>query len=146
MELDDVDRIAAKDRYLAVVNTARADGTIQSSVVNAGMLKHPVSGDSVVGFVTYGPAKLGNLRRRPHATVVFRAGWEWAAVEGTSEIIGPDDPYEGFDDSALPELLRWVFRSAGGSHDDWDTFDRVMKEERRSAVFIRPQRIYSNAG
>jgi PPOX class probable F420-dependent enzyme len=145
MELDDVERIAAKERYLAVVSTARADGTIQSSVVNAGILAHPVSGARAVGFVTYGRAKLANLRRRPHATIVFRAGWEWAAVEGGTEVIGPDDQSEGFDPSALPTLLRSVFTSAGGSHDDWETFDRVMKEERRSAVLLQPERIYSNA-
>lgn len=146
MDLDDVERVAAKDRYLAVVSTARADGTIQSSVVNAGIMAHPVSGARVVGFVTYGPAKLGNLRRRPRATVVFRAGWEWAAVEGETEIIGPDDPADGFDPSGLPALLRSVFTSAGGTHDDWKTFGQVMQDERRAAVLIRPHRIYSNAG
>ncbi len=32
------------DHGLVVVSTARADGTIQSSVVNAGVLEHPVGG------------------------------------------------------------------------------------------------------
>jgi PPOX class probable F420-dependent enzyme len=144
VDLDDVDRIGAEDQYLAVVATARADGTIQASVVNAGMLAHPVSGERIVGFVTYGRAKLSNLRRRPRATIVFRAGWRWASVEGACEIIGPDDPFPGFELSALPALLRSVFRAAGGTHEDWETFDRVMREERRSAVLVYPERIYSN--
>ncbi|HJT93515.1 MAG TPA: pyridoxamine 5'-phosphate oxidase, partial [Mycobacterium sp.] len=27
---------------------------------------------------------------------------------------------------------------------DWDTYDRVMAEERRAAVFISPTRTYTN--
>ena len=144
MELADLDLIGAQDHHLAVVATTRADGTVQASVVNAGILAHPVSGEQVVAFVTYGKAKLANLRSRPRATIVFRAGWQWASAEGTCEIIGPDDPLSGFDPAALPELLRAVFRAAGGAHDDWATFDRVMRDERRSAVLLRADRIYSN--
>ena len=144
MELSDVADLAAEDRNLAVVATTRADGTVQASVVNAGILAHPVSTDRVVGFVTYGRAKLANLRRLPAATVVFRSGWRWAAVEGRCTIIGPDDPLPGFDPEGLPALLRAVFQAAGGSHDDWDTYDRVMREERRAAVLVTPVRIYSN--
>jgi PPOX class probable F420-dependent enzyme len=144
VNLADIDRIAAQDRYLAVVATTRADGSIQASVVNAGVLAHPVSGQDVVGFVTYGPAKLANLRRRPRSTVVFRAGWQWGTVEGDSDIIGPDDPFPGFEPDQLPELLRSVFRAAGGSHDNWEEYDRVMAEERRAAVLVHPDRVYSN--
>jgi hypothetical protein len=117
---------------------------MQASVVNAGVLAHPVTGAPVVGFVTYGRVKLSNLRRRPAATVVFRAEWQWGAVEGTCDILGPDDPFPGFEDTALPELLRSVFRAAGGSHDNWAEFDQVMRAERRAAVLVRPERIYSN--
>jgi hypothetical protein len=42
-------------------------------------------------------------------------------------------------------LIRDIFRAAGGTHDDWATFDRAMVEERRAAVLIHPQRVYSNA-
>lgn len=144
MELADFEKIGADDHYLAVVATTRADGTAQASVVNAGVLSHPVSGEDVVGLVTYGRAKLTNLRHRPWTTVVFRAGWQWAAIEGPADIIGPDDPFDGFNQSQLPELLRTVFRAAGGVHDDWDEYDRVMAEQRRAAVLVHPQRIYSN--
>ena len=144
MDLTDIDRIAAQDPYLAMVATTRSDGTIQASVVNAGVLAHPVSGQDVVGFVTYGPAKLSNLRRRPQATVVFRAGWQWGAVEGSCDLIGPDDSFPGFDAARLPELLKAVFRAAGGTHDDWAEYDRVMRQERRAAVLVHPERVYSN--
>jgi PPOX class probable F420-dependent enzyme len=146
MDLTDVDRIAAGDGYLAVVATTRADGTVQASVVNAGIVPHPVSEEPVVAFVTYGRAKLSNLRTRPRATVVFRSGWQWAAVEGSCQIIGPDDPLTGFDPSQLPALIRAIFGAAGGRHDDWEAFDAAMADERRAAVFVSPARIYANAG
>ena len=138
--------IGASERYLCVVSTARADGTIQSSVVNAGILPHPVTGEAVLGLVTYGRAKLANLRARRQITVTFRSGGAWAAIEGHAELIGPDDPYPGFDADRLRLFLREVFTAAGGTHDDWDTYDRVMAEQRRTVVLVRASRIYSNPG
>jgi hypothetical protein len=44
----------------------------------------------------------------------------------------------------LRTLLRDIFRSAGGTHEDWDTYDRVMAEERRAAVLVAPRRSYTN--
>jgi PPOX class probable F420-dependent enzyme len=146
MDLADFEKIGSEDQYLAVIATTRENGTAQASVVNAGVLPHPVTGEHVVGFVTYGTTKLANIRKRPRTTVVFRSGWQWGAVEGPADIIGLDDPFEGFDRSELPELLRAVFRAAGGSHDDWAEYDRVMAEQRRAAVLVHPQRIYSNRG
>jgi PPOX class probable F420-dependent enzyme len=136
--------IADREQFLAVVSTLRADGTIQSSVVNAGALPHPVNGTEVVGFVTYGKAKLANLRARPQLNVTFRSGWEWATVEGRAELIGPDDPHPDFDAEGLRLLLRQVFTAAGGTHDDWEAYDRAMAEQRRTVVFVTPTRIYSN--
>jgi PPOX class probable F420-dependent enzyme len=131
---------------LCVVSTLRAAGTIQSSVVNAGVLAHPVTGAEVVAFTTRGPAvKLANLRARPRATIVVRVGWQWAAAEGPAQIAGPDDPLPGFGPGRLPGLLRDVFTAAGGTHDDWPAYDRVMAEERRAAVMIIPEHVYSNA-
>lgn len=142
--LDPVRRMVAAEQGLVVVTTIRADGTVQGSVVNAGVLGHPVSGTPVVGFVTYGGVKLANLRVRPATTLVFRSGWQWVAVEGIAELIGPDDALPGFEPEGLPQLLRDVFTAAGGSHDDWAEYDRVMAEQRRVAVLVDPQRIYGN--
>ncbi|HUB43106.1 MAG TPA: TIGR03618 family F420-dependent PPOX class oxidoreductase [Streptosporangiaceae bacterium] len=144
--LPDAATIGSRDKFLAVISTARADGTIQSSLVNAGVLADPDNGQQVVGFVTYGPAKLANLRARPQVTVTFRAGWEWAAVEGQARLIGPDDPATGVDAERLRLLRREVFTAAGGTHDDWDEYDRVMAAERRAVVLVTPARIYSNRG
>jgi PPOX class probable F420-dependent enzyme len=137
--------LVPQDHGLCVVSTLRADGSIQASVVNAGVLAHPLTGDPVVGLVAAGGArKLRHLRADPRATIVVRAGWQWAAVEGTAELIGPDDPRREVDANALRLLLQDVFRAAGGTHDDWDEFDRVMAEERRTAVLVSPARAYSN--
>jgi PPOX class probable F420-dependent enzyme len=145
--LDLVRRLAAADHGLAVAVTIRRDGTPQASVVNAGVLEHPVRQEPVVAFVAGGgTAKLRNLRQRPRATLVFRAGWEWASVEGDAQLAGPDDPLDGLDPDDVRLLLRSIFTAAGGEHDDFDEFDRVMAAERRTAVLVTPARVTSNPG
>jgi PPOX class probable F420-dependent enzyme len=136
--------LAADESGLAIVATLRANGTIQSSLVNAGVLAHPVTGEPVLAFVTYGKVKLANLRERPQVTTTFRKGWQWATVEGTAELAGPGDPQAWMDPDRLRLLLREVFVSAGGKHDDWDEYDRVMAEQGRTAVLITPARVYSS--
>jgi hypothetical protein len=144
-DLDLVRRLGGAEQGLSVVATTRPDGSVHASVVNAGVLDHPVSGPPVVGLVAIGGArKLDYLRRARRGCVVFRSGWEWVAVEGPADLAGPADPLPGFDPSGLPELLRDVFRAAGGQHDDWAEYDRVMAAEGRTAVLINPARITSN--
>jgi PPOX class probable F420-dependent enzyme len=144
-DLADFGRLVPREHGLIVISTLRGDGTIQSSVVNAGVLNHPLTGQPVVGFVVRGGTrKLDNLRARPRATVVIRSGWEWAAAEGGTELAGPDDPMPGSDADRLRLLLREIFAAAGGTHDDWDTYDQVMAKERRAAVLLTPDRVYSN--
>ena len=143
--LDDAVVLAAAENGLAVVSTLRADGTIQASLVNAGVMPHPATGQSALAFVTYGKVKLANLRVRPQLAVTFRNGWQWATVEGNAELAGPDDPQPWLTDAdQLRLLLREVFTAAGGTHDDWDEYDRVMAEQRRTAVLVAPTRVYSN--
>jgi hypothetical protein len=57
--------------------------------------------------------------------------------------LGPDDPRPDVDAERLRLLLREIFTAAGGSHDDWDAYDRVMADERRAAVLVGPERSYS---
>ncbi len=139
--LEDFARLVQGDHGLVVVSTLRPDDTIQSSVTNAGVLAHPVTGVQVVGLVSQGSARrLDYLRARPRATVVVRAGWQWASVEGPVELAGPGDPLPGVDAERLRVLFREIFTAAGGTHDDWETYDRVMAEERRVAVLVTPAR------
>ncbi|HEX8007628.1 MAG TPA: pyridoxamine 5'-phosphate oxidase, partial [Trebonia sp.] len=86
------------------------------------------------------------LRARPRATVAVRVGWQWATAEGPVELAGPADPLPGIDAERLRLLLREIFTAAGGTHEDWDTYDRVMAAEGRTAVLLRPERVYSNPG
>lgn len=136
--------LSSEESGLVVVSTLRADNTIQSSLVNAGILAHPETGDNILAFVASGRVKLANLRARTQITATFRNGWQWAAVEGHAELLGPDDPQPWLDAEGQRLLLRAIFTAAGGEHDDWDEYDRVMVEQRRAAVLIRPNRIYSN--
>lgn len=147
MDLSHYAKIVAIDSGLTIVSTLRADGTIQSSLVNSGVLTHPTTGEQVVGFAALGGSKkLANLRVRPRVTSAVRGGWEWSAVEGDAQLIGPDDPVDGVDAERLRVLLREVFTSCGGAHDDWDTYDQVMRDERRTAVLIKPVRAYPASG
>jgi PPOX class probable F420-dependent enzyme len=144
-DLSAFSKLVSLDHGLCVVSTVRADGSVQASVVNAGPVRHPLSGDTVLGLVAAGGSrKLHNLRADPRATVVVRAGWEWAAVEGDVELIGPDDPHPEIDAEGVRLLLRDIFQGAGGTHDDWDTYDEVMAAERRAAVLLTPRRTYGN--
>ncbi|BBX46463.1 TIGR03618 family F420-dependent PPOX class oxidoreductase [Mycobacterium cookii] len=137
--------LLAKEQGLVVFTTLRSDGSAQSSVVNAGVSTHPLTGEPVVALVAIGGArKLAHLRADPRTTVTARAGWQWATVEGRAQLIGPDDPHAGVDDERLRLLLREIFTAAGGTHDDWDTYDQVMRDERRTAVLISPTRVYTN--
>jgi PPOX class probable F420-dependent enzyme len=132
------------DSGLAVVSTLRADQTIQASLVNTGILTYDQSPEPVLAFVTYGRVKLANLRRRPQVTTTFRAGWQWASVEGRAVLAGPDDPQPWLDPERLRLLLREIFTAAGGTHDDWSAYDRTMRDQGRTAVLITPTRVYGN--
>jgi hypothetical protein len=133
-DLDLVARIGGATNFLAVVSVARPDGSVHSSLANVGLLEHPGSGERVVALVVRSDArKLALIEAAGRATVTYRDGWEWVSVEGTAEVAGTE-----------PGLLRDVFRGAGGTHDDWDEYDRVMAAEHRTAILITPSRIITN--
>ena len=77
-------------------------------------------------------------RREPRAPL--------GQLEGAVDLAGPDDARDGIDAERLRMLLREIFTAAGGTHDDFDTYDRVMREERRTAVFVHPDRVYASPG
>jgi hypothetical protein len=144
-DLELVRRLAAADKGLAVVSTTRPDGRVHSSLVNAGVFDHPLSKDPTVAFVVRADTlKLRLLATAGRANAVFRAGWEWVSVEGPVDIIGPEHPRPEFPGDQVPQLLRDIFTAAGGDHDDWAEYDRVMAEQRRTAVFITPAGITTN--
>ncbi|HEX5588045.1 MAG TPA: pyridoxamine 5'-phosphate oxidase family protein [Acidimicrobiia bacterium] len=139
------DALVPLDHGLSVVVTRRADLTPHASVVNAGVVPHPITGDPSVAFVAAGGTrKLVHLRADPIVAVVVRAGWQWTSVEGRAQLFGPGDPQPGVDDERLRLLLREIFTAAGGTHDDWAAYDRAMLDERRTAVVLVPTRLSAN--
>ncbi len=86
--------MAAEQQGLATVSVVRADARPHSSLVNAGVLDHPQTGVAVAGYVTYGAVKLRQLAERPATSLLWRAGWRWVAVGGTSELhsLGNTEP------------------------------------------------------
>ena len=56
-DLADFAALVGRDNGLGVVSTLRPDDTINSSVVNVGVLPHPVTGAQVVAFVSRGGAR-----------------------------------------------------------------------------------------
>src|ERR1700729_1898421 len=105
--LDLVRRIGAASHWLTVVATCRPDGSIHASLVNAGVIDDPVTGEPAIGMVVRGNArKLAHFRRNGRAAATFHHGWEWVTVEGPVRV-GPTGP----------GLLRAVFTAAGGTHD-----------------------------
>jgi hypothetical protein len=139
--------IAGREAGLAVVVTHRSDGTAQASVVNAGIVAHPVTRELAVGFVVQGGTrkKLANLRTRPMATVVFRSGWDWVTIEGDVDLVGPDDRLDGVGAESVAAVFHEIYSTAiGGTPDDWAERDDAIARERHTAVIVRPTRVYSN--
>ena len=145
MDIEEVRAYLAKDNGLATVSTTQADERVLSSVVNCGVIDHPITGVPCVALVSAGgAARLSHVRRGSQVTIAIRRGWTWRSVTGPADLIGPEDLPDGIDAEALRLLLREVFQAAGGTHDDFDEYDRVMVDEGRVAVLVAPDRILGN--
>ena len=121
------------------------DGRVLSSVVNCGVIDHPTTDTPCVAFVSAGhAARLNHIRRGSQVTVAIRRGWAWRSATGAADLIGPHSLPENFSSEDLRLLLREVFESAGGNHEDWNEYDRVMSTEERVVVLISPERILGN--
>jgi hypothetical protein len=126
-----------------VVSTLRATDRIQSSVVNVGFLAHSVTerAGSRVRDLWKGEVEQpqGSAAGHHHNSATGGSGRPWR---------------DSLDDERLRLLRREVFVAAGGTHDDWDEYDRdeydwdecdrVMAEQGRAVVLIRIDRTYDN--
>ncbi|RDI49161.1 pyridoxamine 5'-phosphate oxidase family protein [Nocardia mexicana] len=143
-DLKDFADLVPLDYGLSVAVTLRADGTPHATVVNAGVLPHPITGTDTLAFVSpSATVKLANLRANPTVALTVRGGWRWITAEGSAQLIGPDDPHPEIDDERRRLLVREIFAAAGVTHD-WDTYGPVIEEKRGTAVLVAPVRIYSN--
>jgi len=144
-DIEEVRTYLAKENGLATVSTTQADGRVLSSVVNCGVIDHPLTCAPCVALVSAGgAARLSHVRRGSQVTIAIRRGWTWRSVTGPADLIGLDDLPDGIDAEALRLLLREVFQAAGGTHDDFDEYDRAMATEGRVAVLVAPDRILGN--
>ncbi len=144
-DLEEVRHFLADENGLAVLSTTQADGRVLSSVTNCGVVEHPVTAVASVALVSAGGAsRLTHIRRGSEVTIAIRRGWKWLAVTGPADIVGPDDLPDSVNADALRLLLRAVFQAAGGTHNDFDEYDRVMTEEHRAVVLVAPNRILGN--
>ena len=124
-----------QENHRSVVTTFRRSGAAQMSILVAG----PYQG--CIAFVVRGDTvKLANLRRDPRCTVLTaKSSWSgYVVVEGRATIHG----WEDTDHEELRLMLREVYTAAGGSHDDFEEYDRVMKAEGRVVVMVVPDHVY----
>lgn len=144
-DLNDVKQFLADETGLATISTVQADGRVLSSIANCGVIAHPVTGADCVALVSMGSAgRLKHVRRGSEVTIAIRRGWNWVAVTGKADLIGPDDRQHDFDSEKLRLLLREIYIAAGGQHDDFDEYDREMVHSQRTAVLVAPTRIIGN--
>ena len=130
---------------LATVSTTQIDGRILSTVVNCGMIEHPITGDACVAFVSgSNAARLKHIERGSQVTVSVRRGWVWSSVTGPADLIKSESLPEGIDSEKMRLLLREVFHAAGGVHDDLEEYDKAMAAEKRAVVCVSPDRILGN--
>jgi hypothetical protein len=80
--LDEAVGLGAADNGLAFVATLRSDN---------GALPHPVSGEPVLGLVTYGKVKLANLAGAAADCGELPQRLAVGDREGRAELVGPDD-------------------------------------------------------
>src|SRR5258707_15129888 len=85
-DLADFEALVPADHGLVVMTVLGPDGRMRPSVVNVGVMGHPITGNRVVAVVIHGQArKLGHGRGRPRASVSLRAGRRGAAGEGPAQ-------------------------------------------------------------
>ncbi|MGW7275662.1 PPOX class F420-dependent oxidoreductase [Streptomyces sp. NPDC054864] len=119
-----------RPRHRAVLLTARADGSPQSSPLTCGV---DDSGRIVVS--TYPErAKTRNAKRNPQVSIlVLSDEWNgpWVQIDGTAEVI--DSP------ESVEPLVEY-FRNISGEHPDWDEYREAMVKQGKSIIRITPRR------
>ena len=123
----------------AVVTTFRRSGAAQLSIVTVGAY-----GGGAAFTTTEDRAKLANLRRDPRCSLLVSAdNWRsYLVLEGRARIRAADNT----DADTLRDVLRAVYVAAAGKqHPDWEEYDQAMRDERRAAVIVVPERVYGTA-
>ena len=127
------------ENHRAVLTTFRKNGAAQMSILSVGYYK-----DGVAFTTTEDRAKLANLRRDPRCSLLVSkdSWWGFIVLEGKARVMSADNT----DADELRQALRDVFVAASGEeHPNWDEYDQAMRDDRRSAIIVVPDRIYGTA-
>jgi PPOX class probable F420-dependent enzyme len=123
--------------HRGVVTTFQRNGAVQASIVVCGPYQSNIAFVSVRG----NSAKIRNLRRDPHCTVLaVTADWRsYVVAEGEARLLDARNT----ETEELRLRLREVYRACGGGeHPDWAEYDQVMHQRDAVIVLVRPDRIY----
>lgn len=120
-----------KNHMHAVLATIRKDGRPQLSNVLVVYVD-----DHLEMSITETRAKYRNLVRDPRVTVLMLGDtfWQYLSVDGRASVVRGED--------AIPLLRAYYERATGGPHENWDDYDRAMREERRVLVRISIDHMY----
>lgn len=127
----------ARQHHQGVLVTVRRDGRPQLSNILYG-----VGDDGLVRIsVTDTRAKTKNLRRDPRGSlyVVGESFWSYVVIDGEAEL---SPVAQTLDDPTVDELVSLYRSIRGEEHPDWDEYRRVMVDEGRLVVRLRPVRAY----
>lgn len=114
-----------RPRHQLILTTRRRDGRPQLSPVSGGL-----DGDHLLVATYPERAKVANLRRDPHASVLVLSdefNGPWVQVDGAAEVI--DLP------EALDGLVRY-YRVIAGEHPDWDEYRTAMQEQGKCLLAV----------
>ena len=129
----------AEENDKAVLTTFRGSGAAQMSIITCGPYR-----DGVAFTTTADRAKLLNLQRDPRCSLLVsnENWWGFVVVEGRAQIISAGNT--GAEE--YRDALRDVYRTAAGEeHSNWEEYDKAMRDDRRSAVIVIPDRIYGTS-
>jgi len=132
-------RAFVADTHRGVLTTFRRDGAAQMSIITCGPYR-----DGVAFTTTADRAKLLNLQRDPRCSLLVsnENWWGFVVVEGRAQIISAGNT--GAEE--YRDALRDVYRTAAGEeHSNWEEYDKAMRDDRRSAVIVIPDRIYGTS-
>jgi PPOX class probable F420-dependent enzyme len=119
-----------RPRHRMILTTFRADGSLQSSPVTAGVDE---SGRIVIASYPQ-RAKSTNIRRTPRASVVVLSdefNGPYVQVDGDAEVIDLPDAVEPLVD---------YFRAVAGEHSDWDEYRQAMTDQGKCLIRLTPTR------
>lgn len=115
----------------AVLATIRKDGRPQLSNVLV-----VYQDDHLEISITETRAKYRNLLRDPRVTVLVLGDtfWQYLSVDGTASMVRGEE--------AIPLLRAYYEKATGGPHENWEEYDRAMREDKRVLVRVSIDHMY----